>query len=181
VFRLRCAHDLTRPYQDIVALGDAFPKLNPKSLLKELAGIDGSIFRYFTDRAEEVLKDELFKEAFVNTASKKKVVLKLSERVNASGRGIGVNFADGVVEILQQADAELGSGKAYLDDILKEVLGKLGDSGPPLALRKEIRDVAPAIKSFCDRLAKASGASDWSMEIEVRVGSVVAVAHELFI
>jgi hypothetical protein len=135
--------------------------------VEDLASTNNSILRYFTERAEGVLKDEMYKEAFVGAATAKKVVLKLSDRVNASGRAIGLNFANGVVEILQQSGAELGSGKAYLDDILVGVLGKLGDSGPPLALRKEIRDVEPAMKSYRERLDKATGVSGWTLEIEV--------------
>jgi hypothetical protein len=153
--------------QDVVAFQDAYPTLSPKDLIKEIASTNNSIFRYFTDRAEDVLKDEMLKEAFTLAAPNKKVVLKISERVNASGRAIGLNFANGVVEVTQQAGAELGSGKAYLDDILKEVLGKLGDSGPSLAVRKEIRDVGPALKSYRERLDKATGVSGWTFEFEV--------------
>jgi hypothetical protein len=52
---------------------------------------------------------------------------------------MGITFANGMVEVNQQAGTELGSGNAaHLDDILKHVLGKLGDSGPSLAVRKEI-------------------------------------------
>jgi hypothetical protein len=151
----------------VVAFADAYPTLSPNKLIKELLSVHDSIMRYFTDRAEDVLKDEMLKEAFTLAAPNKKVVLKISERVNASGRAIGLTFGNGVVEVNQQAGAELGSGKAYLDDILKDVLGKLGDSGPSLAVRKEIRDVGPALKSFRDRLEKATGVSGWTFEFEV--------------
>jgi hypothetical protein len=104
-----CRH-LT-PLKDIVAFADAHPALSPKALLKELASTDGSILRYFVDRAEDVLKDEMLREAFVAATPNKKVVLKLSDRVNASGRGIGINFANGECEVLQQSGKELGSGE----------------------------------------------------------------------
>jgi hypothetical protein len=94
-----------------VAFADAHPALNPKALLKELASTDGSILKYFVDRTEDVLKDEMLREAFVAATPSKKVVLKLSERVNASGRGIGINIANGECQVLQQAGKELGSGK----------------------------------------------------------------------
>lgn len=153
-------------FQDIVAFQDAYPTLNAKQLLKELAAVDGSILRYFTDRAEDVLKDEMMRDAFVSAASAKKIVLKMSERVNASGRGIGLTFSNGTVEILQQAGAELGSGKAYLDDMMRVTLGSMSDAGPPLALRKELRDAQPAIKSFVARLEKATQNEGWTVEAE---------------
>jgi hypothetical protein len=150
-----------------VAFADAYPALSPNKLIKELLSVHDSIMRYFTDRAEDVLKDELFKEAFVSAASTKKVVLKIGERVNASGRAIGLAFSNGVVEVLQQTGAELGSGKAYLDDMIKDTLGKLSDNGPPLAIRKELRDVGADLKSYRDRLDKATGETGWTLEIEV--------------
>jgi hypothetical protein len=58
-------------------------------------------------------------------------------------------------------------GKAYLDDMIKDTLGKLGDSGPPLAIRKELRDVEPDLKSYYARLEKATGVSGWQFAIEV--------------
>jgi hypothetical protein len=94
----------------VVAFADAYPALSPNKLIKELLSVHDSIMRYFTDRAVDVLKDEMLKEAFVGATSSKKVVLKLSERVNASGRAIGINFANGELEVLQQVGTELGSG-----------------------------------------------------------------------
>jgi hypothetical protein len=176
---------LTLLLQDVVAFADAYPALSPNKLIKELLSVHDSIMRYFTDRAEDVLKDEMMKEAFVGATSSKKIVLKLSERVNASGRGIGVSFANGECEVLQQVGTELGSGKvtfflllscllicsilgkAYLDDMIKDTLGKLGDSGPPLAIRKELRDVEPDLKSYYARLEKSTGVSGWQIVIEV--------------
>jgi hypothetical protein len=58
-------------------------------------------------------------------------------------------------------------GKAYLDDMIKDTLGKLSDTGPPLAIRKELRDVEPDLKSYYGRLEKATGVSGWKIEIEV--------------
>jgi hypothetical protein len=51
--------------------------------------------------------------------------------------------------------------------MIRDTLGKLSDTGPPLAIRKELRDVAPDLKSFYARLEKSTGVSGWVFEIEV--------------
>jgi hypothetical protein len=68
-------------------------------------------------------------------------------------------------------------GKAYLDDMIKDTLGKLGDSGPPLAIRKELRDVEPDLKSYHARLEKSTGVAGWQITIEVTIASRCSVSN----
>lgn len=147
----------------------SFTQVTANKITTELAAASGSVFKYVVDKVEELCKDELYRDALLESASSRQVVVRVNKGANANtnNRPIGVAFNNGVFEVVQQAGMELGGGKAYVNEALRAVLGARPSGGMPLALRKELRDLAPAFKTFSERLVKATGVTaTWSFELE---------------
>jgi hypothetical protein len=148
-------------------LAESFAALDAARLVQELCEANGSVFRYAADAIEEICKDSILKEAFVEATSGKSVKLSLSARVNTSGRAIGAAFEFGSMLVLQQEGQELGGGKAYLKETIEAALDKLSVAGrPTLALRRAMRDLSAQEQASLASLAAATGLTNWKFETD---------------
>jgi hypothetical protein len=102
----------------------SYTQLTSNNIITELAAANGSVFRFLVHKVEELCKDELYRDALLESASSRQVVLRLTKgaNTNTNKRPIGVAFNHGILEVLQQAGLELGGGKAFVHEALRAAL-----------------------------------------------------------